>query len=411
MVPLIAIKAELVQTPAQQVTMSVVRALLLLIALAVAAVAVQPLYRVDAEVLFLPQDGVALNAHTGRLLWRFPRFSGQTTTDGHGLLLISWVAAIEPILQQRVTRICRLRTSDGRHLWCHDWPGVQQWIADASGRWVYIHSPGHLQVLDATDGQADRGFGVRDDQELTLLPLPGQGALLLEQRHGHTEEALSYRPGAAVLTAEDAPPSLYPFRGDGHGVLLYAREKGEFFLAAPLRLLLGQHPRPSPEDFPRASLDGDGYVFTDWQGQAPVVRGGTYGGRLWQAPRRASDPELAVAGGTAVMLEREPEASQLRAWNLASGQPLYTETINGDPRQLSCADNTVVLQSNSEIRLLDAPTGTESWRVERHAGALAAVAQTAVVFWESDGYLIGLARNNGALLWRLRFESPGAHRF
>ncbi|MGH9482961.1 MAG: hypothetical protein ACRD1L_12815, partial [Terriglobales bacterium] len=235
--------------------MSAVRALLLLAALALAAAAVQPLYRVDAEVLFLPQDGVALNAHSGHLLWRFPRFNGQTTTDGHGLLLVSWVAAIEPILQRPITRICRLRTSDGKHLWCRDWPSVEQWNADASARWVYIHSPGRLEVLDAADGQADRGFGLRDDQDLTLLPLPGQGALLLERRRGQAVEALTYRPGAAALSTEDVPPSLYPFRGDGHGLLFYAREKGEFFLAAPLRLLLGQRAAPDPGDFPRASLD------------------------------------------------------------------------------------------------------------------------------------------------------------
>ncbi|MGH9482621.1 MAG: PQQ-binding-like beta-propeller repeat protein, partial [Terriglobales bacterium] len=152
----------------------------------------------------------------------------------------------------------------------------------------------------------------------------------------------------------------------------------------------------------------------DWQGGAPVVRGGTYSGQLWQAPRRAPDPELApelaVTGATAVLLEPGREASQLRAWNLESGAALYAQTLAGDYPALGCDDNALVLQSEAEVRLLDAATGAQSWRVERHEDALAAVAQTAVIFWEPGGHLIGLARNNGALLWRLRFEVLGERR-
>src|SRR6185437_15714646 len=78
--------------------------LLAYLVLAIAAAAVQPLYRVDAEVVFLPHDGIALNAHTGRVLWRFPRFDGEVLTDGHGLLIVGWVALIQPKLDRRITR-------------------------------------------------------------------------------------------------------------------------------------------------------------------------------------------------------------------------------------------------------------------------------------------------------------------
>lgn len=385
------------------------RALLLLFLLAVAAAAVQPLYRVDREVLFLPQDGVALNAHTGRVAWRFPRFSGQTATDGHGLLIISWVSSILPDLHRKVTRFCRLRTSDGKQLWCRDWAEVEHWTVDTSGRYWYVHTRGRLEVLDASDGQSDRGFSLHDDHDLSLLPLPTQGVLLLERHGGQVQEALSYHPGAAALGSEDVPPSLYPFRGDGHGLLLYAREKGEFFLAAPLKRLLGEHAGPRLDLFPRASLDRHGFFFTDWQGKTPVVRGGTYQGELWQASRAdAPDPKLAVSATTAVMLEPAPEhASRLRGWNLATGQLAYTKLLVGSYPVVSALGEALLLQSDQDIRLLDASTGQQRWHVQRHEGALATISQTAVVFWESNGKLAARARNNGALLWRIQFQTIG----
>lgn len=378
--------------------------------LAALAAAVQPLYRVDADLLFLPQDGVALNAHTGRVAWRFPRFEGQTYTDGNGLLLVAWVSSIQPRLRNlRYTRICRLRTSDGKQLWCHDWPAVEQWTVDSGGRWWYLHTPGRLQVLSLADGQPDRGFALAQTGELSLMALPTDGVLVLDRdphSHGAHAEALCYRPGATGLTAEAVPAAMYPFQGKSRGLLLYSREKGEFFLAAPLTALLHRLQRkPAAQPFPRASLDDHGFVFTDWQGETPVLRGGTYDGRLWQAPRRRGDPELAITSSSAVMLEPGPQhkSSRLSAWRLNTGDPLYSRTLAGDTPALSSSDDALLLQSASDIRLLDADSGAERWRVEQHEGPLATIAQSAVVFWEGGGELAALARNNGALLWRVRF--------
>ncbi|HUX66140.1 MAG TPA: PQQ-binding-like beta-propeller repeat protein [Terriglobales bacterium] len=385
------------------------RALLLLFLLAVAAAAVQPLYRVDREVLFLPQDGVALNAHTGQVAWRFPRFTGQTSTDGRGLLIVSWVTDILPAMHRRVTRFCRLRTRDGKQLWCRDWAQVEHWTVGTRGRTWYVHTRGRLEVLSAQDGQSETGFGLRQDHDVSLLPLPAGGLLLLERNHGQVRAALSYHPGAAALSAEEVPPALYPFRGDGHGLLLYARQKGEFFLAAPLRLLWGGHGGAGAGSFPRASLDRHGFFFTDWQGTTPVVRGGTYQGELWQASRAATpDPKLAVSATTAVMLESAPHhTSLLRGWNLASGRLAFTRRLAGDYPAVEAMGNVLLLQSEHDIRLLDAANGRQRWQVERHEGTLAAISQTAVVFWESNGKLAGRARNNGALLWRIQFQAIG----
>ncbi|MGH9393973.1 MAG: PQQ-binding-like beta-propeller repeat protein [Terriglobales bacterium] len=383
-------------------TRPLARTLCALALLGIAAAAVQPLYRVDAEVVYLPRDGVALNAHTGRVLWRFPRFDGDTQTDGHGLLLVSWVAMVQPQLRRRVTRFCRIRTSDGKQLWCRDWAGVEQWTLDAAGKFWYIHTPGRFRVLRIGDGQSDHSFPLHDDARLALMPLPEQGVLLLE-RASHAAVALSYRPGAAVLTAESVPSEVYPFRGNGPGLLLYTREKHDFFLAAPLKLLL----HGAGAAFPRVSLDGSGFLFTDLQGDAPVVRGGTYAGPLWQAPRAAGDPRLAVTSATAVELEPVPHehASRLRGWDLASGQLAYDETLNGEYPVLASADGALVLQSDRDLRLLQAANGEQRWQVALHAGSVAAIARTAVLFWDDGGGMVALARSNGALLWRVHFES------
>jgi outer membrane protein assembly factor BamB len=66
----------------------------------------------------------------------------------------------------------------------------------------------------------------------------------------------------------------------------------------------------------------------------------------------------------------------------------------------------LVVQSATDVRLLDAADGAQRWRAPRHEGPLAAISATAVVFWEAGGELAALARNNGALLWRLRFQLP-----
>jgi len=96
------------------------RFLVFFLALTALAAAVQPIYRVDADTLFLPLDGVALNARNGHVAWRLPRYQGQTYTDGHGLLLLSWVSGITPNIGHRTTSICRVRTSDGKKLCCRE---------------------------------------------------------------------------------------------------------------------------------------------------------------------------------------------------------------------------------------------------------------------------------------------------
>ncbi|MGH9468655.1 MAG: hypothetical protein ACRD1Y_15000 [Terriglobales bacterium] len=386
------------------------RAVLLLLMLAVAAAAVQPVYRVSADTIFLPLDGVALNAHTGRVVWRFPRYRGQTYTDGHGLLLLSWMAAVAPHLHVRTFRLCRLRTSDGHKLWCHDFNGLRQWVVDNTGRRIYLLQPERLQVLTTSDGQPDRGFALPGAEagEQTLMPMPQSGVLLLARERGRVREALSYRPGAAGLNVVPVPGDVYPFRGNGRGLLLYAKPHGEFFLAEPFRLLFGRH-QPAPENsFPLAKLDESGFFFTDWQGSKPVVRGGTYRGVVWKAPRKQSHPQMAITGGTAVMLERLPDgSSRLEGRTLEGGELQYGDDIAarvGTNPRLYADDGGVVVKTATTISLYDAARGSRRWEVRRDEGTLASIAGSAIVFWHGSGVMEALARNNGALLWRIRFR-------
>src|SRR6185312_8895799 len=321
----------------------------LVASLTAGAWAVQPLYRVDRDVVFLPLDGVALDAHTGHLRWRFPRFQGETQTDGRGMLIVSWATVIQPKLHRRVFRFCRLRTSDGARLWCRDAVNVLQWTLDNDSAAWYVHTPGRLEVRHTSDGQSDRGCGLPDDRELTLMPLPERGAMLLRRRHGQTSEALTVRPGAATLEAETVPPGLYPFHGNGHGLLLYARQKSEYFLAAPFKLLLHEAGRgaEAKSAFPAASLDGHGFVFTGWQGTVPVLHGGTYAGALWQAPRGSGHAELAIAGDRALMLD----AGTLRGWRLDTGRLAFALPVDRGFDRLTSGGGAVVLQSDTAIAL------------------------------------------------------------
>lgn len=387
--------------------------LLLLVALGVTARAVQPVYRVAPDTIFLPLDGVALNAHTGHVLWRFPRYTGQTFTDGRGLLLLSWTVAIAPHLHHYTTRICRLRTSDGHRLWCHDHAAVREWVVDNTGKFLYLHTPGRLEILDVSDGQPNHGFDLDQDSELSLMPLPSTGVLMLARHRGSVVQALRYQPGAAALQPVAVPAKVYPFRGDGRGLLLYAKPHHEFFLAAPFRRLFDRH---QPEDagaesFPLAKLDDSGFLFTDWAGDQPVIRGGTYSGPVWHAPRRAPSPQLALTHLAAIMLEPDTDgASQLLAWSLATGERLYSREVPADvgrnPRLHASAD-AVLVQTSSSVLLFNAASGIERWHADQPVDTLAAIARTAVVFWDGSGGMIGLARNNGSLLWRIRFQTVG----
>lgn len=379
--------------------------------MAMAAAAVQPVYRVDADTIFLPLDGLALNAHTGHLAWRFPRYRGQTYTDGHGLLVLSWVAATAPHFHNRFTRICRLNTRTGASLWCRNRAGVEQWVVDNSGGFIYIHSSGRLDVLEASNGQPDRGFDLRNDDELTLLPLPQSGLLMIERHRGRAVAALRYQPGAVAITGEPVPAALYPFQGNGRGLLLYARPQREFFLAAPFRRLFDRRQADSGDAFPRARLDQHGFIFTDFQGRQPIIRGGTYQGAVWQAPRTSAEPQLGLTANVAAMLEADAGGGfSLQGWELRHGRQLYNHPVPagaGHAPHLYAADGALLLQSDSAVSLWSAVSGTEQWQVRRHEGPLAAVTHSAVVFWEGSGHLAALARNNGNLLWRVRFERVG----
>lgn len=387
--------------------------LLLFVALGVAARAVQPVYRIAPDTIFLPLDGVALSAHTGHVIWRFPRYSGHTYTDGRGLLLLSWTAAIAPHLHHYTTRICRLRTSDGHRLWCHDHAAVRAWVVDNTGKFLYLHTPGRLEILDTSDGQPNHGFDLDQDSELSLMPLPSTGVLILARHRGSVTQALRYQPGAAALQPMAVPAKVYPFRGDGRGLLLYAKPRHEFFLAAPFRRLFDrQQPADAGADsFPLAKLDDSGFLFTDWAGDQPVIRGGTYAGPVWHAPRRAPSPQLALARLAAIMLEPDTAgASQLLGWSLATGERLYSRVVPAEagrnPR-LHASGDAVLVQTNSSVLLYNAVSGVERWHADQPVETLAAIARTAVVFWDGSSELLALARNNGSLLWRVRFQTVG----
>jgi hypothetical protein len=427
---------------------AVVRAFFLVLATVGVAPAVQPLARIAPNVLFLPASGLALNARNGHVLWRTPRFDGQVATNGQGLLLISWVREVDKADHRRITRVCRLDARTGRRLWCRDWTGVRRWALDTAGRIWYMHTAGRLQVVGVGHGNIDCTFKLPLYADLQLMPLPLGGVSMLERRPRQAAELWTYSPGAPALNLESLPSSVYPFRGDGRGLLFYVRRAGEFYLAAPLRLIAAARAArhaaaasalrqpglpalpgadafaglagltapvapPAPvSHFPRASLDRHAFLFTDWRGRQPIVRGGTYAGALWQAPRHGLHPQLALTRSTAILLEAgRHKNSRLTGFDLATGAPRFTHPLRGGSQAMSSDAQGVVLQSHAAIRLVDGATGHVLWSVPNHEGPLAAMARSSIVFWESGNRLTALARDNGSVLWRIRFQQRWSHRW
>jgi len=367
----------------------------------------QQLWKIDHDTIFIPQDGLALNAHTGALLWRYPRFQGKTVSDGAGLLLVSYLSAINQLMHVRSTRLCRLQTHHGQEVWCREFVELKAWVVDASRHKVYVQRYGHLDVLDAAHGHTMASFRLRDGQG-ELLALPRGGVLLLDSGPTHTIAAL-YHPGDTRLQWRELPVYLHPFRGNDGGLLLYASQSdasqsGEFYSPS----LQPVYHQPEKQPFPTADAGRQGFVFTDQQDQQPVLRGGAWDGPLWQRTPAAPPEALLIRNNRAVVLEKEGTAAaaspiHLRLLDLSTGalqrlldMPAGLRIVDGDGRVL-------LLEDGAHLLLADLQSGTVRWQIEQNAQS-ALLTSTAVVFWNSQGQLLARARTNGALLWRDQFR-------
>lgn len=362
----------------------------------------QQLWKIDHDTIFIPQDGLALNAHTGRLLWRHPRFQGTTVSDGAGLLLVSYLSGINNTMHVRSTRLCRLQARDGREAWCREFVGLKAWVLDASRQLLYVQRYGHLDVVGAAHGRTVSSFPLRNSQG-ELLALPRGGVLLLDSGPTHTIAAL-YQPGDAGLQWRKLPMYLHPFRGADGGLLLYASNRGEFYSPA----LQPVYRRPGEQDFPTAGASRGGFIFTDREDQQPVLRGGAYDGPLWQRTPVAPPAALFLRDDKAVVLEADQGATaaaslHLRLLDLPTGSLRQQIDLPAGLRIADGDGSVLLLEDGTHLLLVDLQSGTVRWQIEQSAQS-ALLTSTAVVFWSSQGQLLGRARSNGALLWRDQFR-------
>lgn len=360
------------------------------------------MWKIDHDTIFIPQDGLALNAHTGVLLWRHPRFQGVIVSDGAGLLLVSYLSAINQIMHVRSTRLCRLQARNGQETWCRELVELKAWVVDAGRQILYVQRPGRLEVLDAAHGHTVASFPLHDSQG-DLLALPRGGVLLLDSGPTHTIAAL-YHPGDAALQWHKLPMYLHPFRGEDGGLLLYASNRGEFYSPA----LQPVYRQPEGQAFPTASASRKGFVFTDLQDRQPVLRGGAWDGPLWQRTPVASPAALFVQDDKAVVLETEQDAHEttsahLRLLDLPTGALRHQIDVPAGLRIADGDGKALLLQDGTHLVLADLQSGTVRWQIEQSAHA-ARLTGTAVVFWNDHGQLLGRARSNGALLWRDQFR-------
>lgn len=352
----------------------------------------------------MPQDGLALNAHTGRLLWRYPRFQGVTRSDGAGLLLVSYLSAINQAMHVRSTRLCRLQTRNGQEVWCREFVELKAWVIDAGRQILYVQRSGHLDVLDAAHGHTISSFPLRDGQG-DLFALPRGGVLLLDSGPTHTIAAL-YHPGDVGLQWRKLSMYLHPFYGDDGGLLLYASNRGEFYSPA----LQPFYRQPEEEEFPTAEVSRAGFIFTDRQSQQSVLRGGAYDGPLWQRTPAAPPVALFVQDDKAIVLEADQDTTaatsvHLRLLDLPTGSLRRQIDLPAGLRIADGDGTDLLLTGGARLLLVDLKSGTVQWQIDESAQT-ALLTGTAVVFWNSRGQLMGYARNNGALLWRdqLRFK-------
>lgn len=385
-------------------------ALLWLVLVATPAVAQQSLVLVNPDLVYLPQSGVALNAATGKVQWRTPRYSGQVLSNRRGLLIVSYLAVIhhapDSSFSWRWTRYCRLRATNGRRKWCADALDAEGAKLSASGKLLYIQQPEHVDVYNAGSGRHLNSLGTPDGE---MLALPGNGVAVYTAQPRHSRLwAFSVAMKRAVI--KQFGRIIFAFHGPGAGVLWYAPQAGRFINplgdAAP-----APTPAAEPGNFPSAVTNRWGFTVSQKRGRQQRISGGQYGGAVW-SHALAGDPTVRLFGRSVVIWQRENKGTQLSVFGLARGHlrfrrrlPVRVVAAMMD-RGPATEPPGLALFSANDLLWLDGADGQVRWWQHADSYEPAALTGPAVLAWDG-GRLVAFSRASGNVLWRVRFRLRG----
>lgn len=385
----------------------------------------QRVYAITPQIVFLPQDGVALEAATGHVAWRMNRFDGRVLTDGRGLLIYSYLAGINDLLHFHEYRICRVHSANGRRIWCTIVAHLDDLALSSAGDLLFLRQQHMLEIRAAASGSrlASFNLGGFDDPEVLALPDDGVAVFSSSMRRSRLL-TIFYRDQAAQARMRIFDRPLHAFHGPGPGVLWYAPAAGQFVSIAD-----GGQPAAyggaAAASFPRAVTGGAGFLIERQERDAWDLAGGLYAGQSWNHPlgERAA---MYLAGGAALLLSARTEkaggkggmgpaapavGTQVRSIALADGRERFRVSL---PVQLDIAlldadsapSPEAALLGPQAIVLLDGRTGAIRWWRDYARDQPAALTAPAVLVWD-NGELVALARANGDVLWRVHFRLVG----
>lgn len=407
--------------------------LLVLAALAAAstlAAAQQSLYVITPRLVYLPQDGVALDAATGRVRWRIDRFDGPVLTDGHGLVIYSYLAGINDLLHFHQYRVCRARPENGKSAWCFLVPHLEEMALSAAGDYLFLRRRGELEVRATATGNRLCSFHLGQFDGPEMLALPDDGVAILDSSLQRSRLLTISLRGDSRPTEEmrvfDHP--LHAFHGPGPGVLWYAPSRGQFVAISDILRATGYGGDGDSQSFPRALADQRGFLIERRQRAAWSLAGGLYRQTVWarQLGEHARlflrdsiglllsarpAPVVAAGGGSGRGAWSPSVVTRISAVALADGHLPFSRDLRAEFQMalLDPADQpapAVALFGRQAIVLLDAADGRIRWWRDYIGDQPAALTAPAVLVWE-DGMLAALARDNGDVLWRVRFRLAG----
>ncbi|MHB8735870.1 MAG: outer membrane protein assembly factor BamB family protein [Terriglobales bacterium] len=372
-----------------------------------AAQEVVPAGSAGHTVLFLPQDGLALDAATGRLRWRFPRYQGATYSDHGQLLLTNFVTRINRAFHLHESRLCRLNPDTGKTIWCRNQSQFLSGALDARGDVFYVQRVDRVDVLRLTDGRRVQSVSLRPLTGGRLLPLPDGGVMIVES-DGNGTRILQLLPAAAPLVRQ-LPATLYPFQGDPRGLVFYNPRSGEFLDPLTLHIEVRRLAEPR-RPFPRVSVDAHGLVFSDWDSRGPLAAGRADHHPAWSSPSADVEPRPLVVGTLALLLEKIPPGppnptalTRLEGRDLETGGPRFATSLVEDFPEMHSDGTSVALLNPNYLVVLDAHSGEERWRLAQNQFRFGALTPDTVIVWENLD-LTGFSARNGTVRWRVQFR-------
>ncbi len=401
--------------------------LVLLLALPLGA---QQLYAVAKGVFYMPHNGVALSTRTGRILWRFASFDGQTWNDGHGHLVIAYLAGINRVYHLHITRICQLQAHTGIPYWCHEVLGYRQGVLDAGGKVFYLLHRGRVSLVELNTGRKLGSYHVPLGGELSYAAVPEGGMLALIVHRDHSE-LWFYRPHNSAMHLV-YPARLLLLTQENQGALLLNPRTGGLFSAQWTwnggARLVSLQALPSPATsgaYPHLALNRKGWIMADRLAVQPrpglntpaaslLLTGAHWRKHPWRRLLDGRAPRLLVLGNHALSLQDEAHATCLRWFKLQNGHPVWNRTL---PRRFGLAlarHGRLFLfgRQNRGALLLSLKHGRVRWRDPQFNLFPILLTRHHLIGWQGarlEGW--SLRHDRPLLLWRVRFKLVSPHSY